>query len=179
MSHPLPALRNRLLVLACACVLAACGGSDDKKAEQSAPSAPAAPEGATPAAGGSEIKPSSEAAAARSQIEQLLQMLDADGDGRISRDEHLSRVHSMFDRMDADRDGYVSVEEMDAVRSELHGEKRTPSQVELSKVDGDGDNRLSQDEHSKSTQVEFDRMDRDRDGYLTAIELEQAQSAGR
>lgn len=165
----------RALALACAVALTACGASGEKDDAAAAPPASAAPDPAAPTASGVEIAPSSQTPQL-SQIEQLLQMLDADGDGRISRDEHLSRVHRMFDRMDSDRDGYVSVEEMDVVRGELHGEGRTPSQTELSKVDGDGDNKLSQEEHSKSTQVEFERMDRDHDGYLTVTELETAQN---
>lgn len=179
MSHRFVFLRLGLLVAACVFALGACGGSDDGKqdaAGEQAASPP--PETRAPAGTGSEILPSSEQRQA-SEIEQLLQMLDTDGDGRISRDEHLSRVHGMFDRMDADHDGLVTVEEMDAVRNELHGQGRTSSQVELSKVDTDGDNKLSQEEHSKSTQVEFERMDGDHDGYLTVTELETAAAAGR
>lgn len=161
------------LALACALVLTACGG--DKEQEKQADVPPAAEPAVAPAGTGSEVAPSSEQAAQASQIELLMRMLDTDGDGRISRDEHLAKVHGMFERMDGDRDGQVTVEEMDAVRSELHGEGRTSSQVELSKVDSDGNNTLSAEEHSKSTQVEFERMDRDHDGYLTVSELEAAQ----
>ena len=175
MSQRSVSFRLSLPVLACVVALTACGGAEKQDEAAAPPAASESTPSAASAGTGQEIAPSSQTPQL-SQIEQLLQMLDADGDGRISRDEHLSRVHRMFDRMDSDRDGYVSVEEMDVVRGELHGEGRTPSQTELSKVDSDGDNKLSQEEHSKSTRVEFERMDRDHDGYLTVSELETAQS---
>lgn len=174
MSHRSPFLRSGLLVLACVSALAACSDADKKDSQAATPSTD--PAATVPAGSGQGAAPLATDPATMSPIEKLMAMLDADHDGRISRDEHLASVHGMFGRMDSDRDGYVTVEEMDEIRRNIHGEDRSSSQAELSKVDGDGDGRLSAEEHAKSTQVEFERMDRDHDGYLTVPELEAVQS---
>lgn len=60
----------------------------------------------------------------------VLERLDSDGDGRISRDEFLAPHIAKFEKMDADGDGYVSAEEMQAAREAMkeryqnrHGER--------------------------------------------------------
>jgi hypothetical protein len=42
----------------------------------------------------------------------MMMRADANGDGLITRDEHLAQAAERFDRMDADRDGRLTGEEM-------------------------------------------------------------------
>lgn len=44
---------------------------------------------------------------------QLMQRLDKNGDGKLSRDEAGDRMKAVFDRVDTDQDGAISVEELD------------------------------------------------------------------
>lgn len=45
----------------------------------------------------------------------MMSMMDADGDGALSRDEAQAVHDRMFDMADADRDGAVTMEEMHAM----------------------------------------------------------------
>jgi Ca2+-binding EF-hand superfamily protein len=43
-----------------------------------------------------------------------IKMVDADGDGVLTADEHAKASESMFAKMDADKDGFLSKEEVAA-----------------------------------------------------------------
>ena len=120
-----------------------------------------------------------DAATTESPAVQFIRMLDRDGDGRVSREEHAIRTTGTFDSMDGDHDGKVTVTEMDALRSQLQGEDRTPTADEIAKVDKDRDGMLSSDEHTLATRVEFDRADIDHDGFLTLAELEASEAGAQ
>ncbi|MCU0935486.1 MAG: EF-hand domain-containing protein [Gammaproteobacteria bacterium] len=46
---------------------------------------------------------------------RLLERADRDGDGRVSREEFMSRPHPGFDRADANRDGRLTADELAAL----------------------------------------------------------------
>lgn len=50
---------------------------------------------------------------------QMFQMMDADGDGQISRAEFISHAMERFSKMDANGDGAVSKEEAQAARGAM------------------------------------------------------------
>lgn len=137
--------------------------------------APAAPPAAaaTVPAGNAPAEPGMSAAA------RLMFMLDSDGDRRISREEHAGHSRDMFETMDTDHDGKVSNDEMDAVRRQYYGDKRSPTAREIARVDSNGDGVMSAEEHETATRAEFDRMDADHDGFLTTAELDAAQAASQ
>ena len=100
-------------------------------------------------------------------------MWDANGDGKVSRDEALQA----FDRLDANRDGYLAAEEFRAARGAVAGTRA------LSRWDANGDGKLSREEVANAPRLsqEFDAIDANKDGFLTADELQaaRAQMAGR
>ncbi|WP_141735246.1 EF-hand domain-containing protein [Oligoflexus tunisiensis] len=56
---------------------------------------------------------------------EKFQELDADQDGRLSRDEAQKspRMAEKFDRMDADQDGFVTLEEKSAAKAQGKADK--------------------------------------------------------
>jgi Ca2+-binding EF-hand superfamily protein len=58
----------------------------------------------------------------------FLEKLDANGDGRISRDEMRANADKRFDKLDTNHDGYIDKAEMDALRGrmKMHGRGDMP-----------------------------------------------------
>ena len=104
--------------------------------------------------------------------------MDADGDGKISPDEHTAAATRMFDTMDANKDGKVTAAEMDAAQQKLLGKKHVKSaKGEMSAaekikiIDTNGDGVLTQDELSMAAMAMFEKMDTDQDSFLTKSEI--------
>lgn len=53
------------------------------------------------------------------KLQQAMQGLDRDGDGRVSRDEFVNGPTLMFDRADTDGDGTISPAELDAFAAKV------------------------------------------------------------
>src|SRR5881394_3362726 len=53
--------------------------------------------------------------------EHEFQMMDTNGDGKISADEHAAGAKKMFDKMDANHDGKVTADEMAAAHQKVTG----------------------------------------------------------
>ena len=136
---------------------------------------PPAAEPATP------VAQSEPAAAAEAPVlpatDDPFAMMDADGDGTISPDEHAERAAGMFATMDGDKDGFVTAAEMDDAQAILHGDTRMSSADKIKAIDGDGDGVLSVDEHAAGSKTMFGTMDADHDGRLTAAEIQAGHDA--
>ena len=50
--------------------------------------------------------------------------MDADGDGKVSREEFMKKYDAKFDRIDADGDGMINDAEYEAYRAEKYGKRR-------------------------------------------------------
>lgn len=107
----------------------------------------------------------------------MFQMMDTNGDGKISPAEHAAGSKMMFQKMDANGDGKVTAAEMGTFHDKMMaGQKAKPmgmsSADKIKVMDTNGDGVLSGDEHAAGAKVMFDKMDTDKDGYLTKAELE-------
>jgi hypothetical protein len=60
------------------------------------------------------------AARAHARGGNLIGLLDADGDGRVSKAEALAKAEERFNRADANRDGFLSAEELPARHGKGH-----------------------------------------------------------
>ena len=114
-------------------------------------------------------------AAFASNPEARFESMDANGDGKISPDEHTAAASRMFETMDTNADGKVTAAEMTAAKQNLTGKKAEKGELtaaeKIKKVDTNGDGVLTADEHAAGAKTMFDKMDTDHDGYLTKAEV--------
>jgi hypothetical protein len=101
-------------------------------------------------------------------------LMDVNGDGKISPDEHAAGAAKMFATMDADKDGKVTASEMTAAHERVTGAKAAAGSMssadKIKVIDGDGDGALTTAEHAAGSRTMFERMDVDRDGFVSAAE---------
>jgi Ca2+-binding EF-hand superfamily protein len=107
----------------------------------------------------------------------MFQMMDTNGDGKISPAEHAAGSMMMFQKMDTNGDGKVTAAEMDAFHAKMMaGHPGHPmamsSADKIKAIDTNGDGVLSAEEHAAGSKMMFDKMDTDKDGYLSKAELE-------
>ena len=102
------------------------------------------------------------------------QRLDADGDGKITRDEMQTAARRHFLEADADGDGAVSREELKA-----HADARAQQRVDniMTRLDRDKDGVISPDELPDGGRAlrRFDRADTDGDGAISQAEYDAAR----
>jgi len=103
------------------------------------------------------------------------QMMDSDGDGKISRDEHSAGAKKMFETMDADKDGKVTAKEMEAAHRQVTGTEAKKSDMsaadKIKMIDTNGDGVISSEEHAAGAEKMFDAMDTNKDGFLSKDEM--------
>jgi Ca2+-binding EF-hand superfamily protein len=118
-----------------------------------------------------------------------MSMMDANGDGRVTAEEHAAGAAKMFKEMDADSDGRVTAKEMDAMHAKMAKEhmgkdgdkdaaqagkygKEKSSAAKIAMMDKDHDGLMSAKEHEAGAKEMFGKMDSDKDGSLSAGEIE-------
>lgn len=108
-------------------------------------------------------------------VDHELKMMDTDGDGKVSAEEHATGVRRMFESMDADHDGKVTAAEMDEAHARMAGGKPAAGEMSAAEkikvLDTDGDGALSAAEHTSGAKGMFERQDADKDGFLSREEL--------
>ena len=94
---------------------------------------------------------------------------DADGDGRVTRDELSAGIARSFAAADPSKNGSIGyIAFADWAERWLGDRNAVPSALE---VDRDGDNRITLAELSARFDAIFTRLDRDKDGALSHAEL--------
>lgn len=112
--------------------------------------------------------------------------VDANADGKITKDEIAAMATTRFTKADADGDGFLSLEEMNAKGLEM-AKKRVAdrSAMMLERMDTDKDGKLSLAEmeaakdkgpRGKMGGKMFDRADADGDGAISKAEFDAAQA---
>jgi Ca2+-binding EF-hand superfamily protein len=102
----------------------------------------------------------------------LFAQMDADGDGRVTAQEHALGARKMFLAMDADHDGRVTAAEMTAAQPQV-GNKQADglsSAQKIKVVDKNADGALTVSEHVAASRAMFARMDKNKDGVLDKAE---------
>lgn len=106
----------------------------------------------------------------------LFKAMDANGDDKLSPDEHSAGAKKMFDTMDAIKDGTVTPAEMDAAHEKVTGKKTTKADMssaeKIKTVDTNGDGKLTAEEHAVGSKMMFDKMDANKDGFVGKAELD-------
>ncbi|MFQ5844054.1 MAG: EF-hand domain-containing protein, partial [Planctomycetota bacterium] len=101
-----------------------------------------------------------------------LKRFDADGDGRVSREEFGGPAR-VFERFDRDRDGFVTEQEVRAMRGRGGMGRREGGTGRIAeRMDPDGDGRISKAEWDAF----FEKADRNGDGLVDRAEFRAAAS---
>lgn len=99
----------------------------------------------------------------------MIERIDTDGDGAISRAEMEAHHAARFEAADTNNDGGISFEEMQAARERRAAEH---AQRMFARMDANGDGVITPDEQGEREHDPFARLDADGDGLITADELE-------
>lgn len=113
---------------------------------------------------------------------RLIEQLDKDKDGRVSRDEAMQaateRASKRFDAIDTNKDGYITQDEVDAARKNMRTEMRKRAVEHWKAADKDGDGAISRAEAEASMPMlfrRFDELDKNKDGKITRDEMPQGK----
>ena len=102
--------------------------------------------------------------------------MDANKDGKVSKDEFLAssqqRAQRKFDRMDGDNDGQLSSDELGSHKKH----KQRFGKKVFSKIDANGDGLATKEESQAAWRKWFKRMDINNDQVVTTDEISQARA---
>jgi Ca2+-binding EF-hand superfamily protein len=103
--------------------------------------------------------------------------LDANKDGKITKDELAATKTARFTEADANKDGKLSIEEMSAARDAMIAKRKADRlALMIQRFDKDGDGMISAAEMPSPPNADrmFDRFDTDKDGAISQAEADSA-----
>lgn len=106
----------------------------------------------------------------------LFDRLDADQDGRITRDEMRAFRDDRLTALDTDGDGFITAAELEAAAAE-RAKMRSARLIERRDTDGDGKLSLEEMAGGGRAETRFDRVDTDGDGVITQAEFDAARDS--
>jgi len=114
----------------------------------------------------------------------MLEKLDQNGDGNISRDEISASHAERFASSDADGDGIVTRAEFDSHRQAMREERRARrADRQFGRLDSNGDGQISAAEyeavHAARMEARFTKIDADGDGVISESERDAMKSHHR
>ncbi|WP_027052389.1 EF-hand domain-containing protein [Mesorhizobium erdmanii] len=105
--------------------------------------------------------------------QRILQRIDTNGDGAISKDEMAAARERLFKRLDRNGDGVIDEKEIESARQAIE-DRAEVAQARLAnrwrRMDANGDGKVSEQEFASSMPL-FDLVDRNGDGKLSADEI--------
>lgn len=100
----------------------------------------------------------------------MLETLDTDKDGAVSKAEFEARRAADFTAADSDKDGNVSAAELSAFHEQKMAEHRAEREKRMyERLDANKDGKVTKDEFEGAGM--FDRMDKNKDGKISADEM--------
>lgn len=130
-------------------------------------------------------------------FDDMFNRLDANGDGKITKDEARERMKEQFDKVDANSDGGIDKDEMRKAAEQMRGGRpggpegrpgpggpegrrgpggpggegqRGPGG--LMRLDTDGDGKISKEEAPERMRENFERFDANGDGFIDQSDME-------
>jgi hypothetical protein len=108
----------------------------------------------------------------------MVQQMDKDGDGAVSKKEFNAFHAERFKDMDTNKDGKISAEELDGLhqgmRSQMKSMRHMSMEQHFDAADTDHDGALSKEEAEKGMPIlfaRFDENDANKDGKITKDEV--------
>ena len=115
-------------------------------------------------------------------VDSILERMDKNKDGKISRDEAQGRIKENFDRIDTNKDGFLDREELlrmaRAVMANGDGQPKGPgpggANSDFDALDKNADGRLTREELKGTRYYDlFDKIDKNKDGKIDPKEWEE------
>ena len=103
---------------------------------------------------------------------KIFKQADLDNDGKLSLQEMVSQATSRFDRADANKDGEITAEELADASRRQRSERR--AQRMLSRLDYNGDGKVTRTELEDQAQKRFALLDGNEDGFVERDEMRRA-----
>ncbi len=98
--------------------------------------------------------------------------IDADGNGRIDRQEFAAAGDARFAWLDADGDGVITLAEVEEKARRERAARR------FERIDADGDGAVTRAEFTAAGDTMFAHLDENGDGFLSMGELERRRHGG-